>query len=271
MKLQKRIRRKEKLRLGMPVFGWEPSRKKGFLALSSPSWHPRFFSLIELLVVIAIIAILASLLLPALSKARQKAQSVFCGNNLKQIALAMAFYVDSYDDFLPAGHTTGGAKVPHPWKTDEYAPLAPYLDLRGDKHQIGMVESSGRSRFACPSQAPHNWTYTYTYNQVFKGEGFPVDEQSFRKTTKFKRPDRTMIVLEGNNASINYNEVSRYCRYAHSDSSTILFGDWHVRLLRRSALPHNTAGEIGYHSEAWKSYFWTPYRTGLPCSDITWY
>src|SRR5437762_13920075 len=82
----------------------------------------RAFTLIELLVVIAIIAILASLLLPALARAKQKANTTKCLSNEKQIALGYLLYASDHSDYLPLAAHVGDA-APCQW----FFEISPYI------------------------------------------------------------------------------------------------------------------------------------------------
>jgi len=133
----------------------------------------RAFTLIELLVVIAIIAILASLLLPALSRAKQTSSGVYCLQNLKQWGMATQLFVGENDDYLPKDGTPNGTSTDEGWYND----LPRIMRIPTYKEMPWRTNPSidpGRSLWICPANTRRsngNNLFHYCLNEHVNGTG----------------------------------------------------------------------------------------------------
>lgn len=179
----------------------------------SPSLRPtsRGFTLIELLVVIAIIAILASLLLPALSKAKEKAHQLACISNLKQQGLATHLYVDDNDDRLPYAWA-------HSHDADRnnfQSLLTPFIRSRA--FRAGSVTANSDfadNVFKCPTRLRENhyrqyrlyngtgnpWKISYGMNQYnstnFPNTGGQLPSAGTHKMSAVRQPANTFLIAD---------------------------------------------------------------------------
>lgn len=191
------------------------------------------FTLIELLVVIAIIAILASMLLPALNKARDSAKKISCTSNLKQLGLGFAQYKIDFNDYIPAlsngtypritGRGTGDFYY-STWKRD----IAPYLG-KTNKNYLTEPEAFYETFLNCPGAVGDDIFNSYVMNSNI---GAPNDElgagtqyylNPVRMVGKrFSRPTQRVMAGDGCNA----NRTITMWNHGRSTATLVASGKW---------------------------------------------
>ncbi len=194
-----------------------------------PKLRTRGFTLIELLVVIAIIAILAAMLLPALSSARKKAQAIQCLSNLRQIGSATFMYCQDNNDRLPFAWYND----PDPKVNSFFVLLTPL---------IFTAEFDGYSDFdlglyTCPARAqeplvgPNPMKISYGMN-AYNSLQFP--DPKTRRMAQVLKPS-TAILLADINYKYNHPPVqsleSYHVGYKHKERANFVFDDGHAGAL----------------------------------------
>ncbi len=167
------------------------------------------FSLVEMLVVIAVIAVVISILLPAMQRARQAALRIQCASNLREMGIALEYYAMGNRNYLPWGYWSSGDGNPSGY-TVAFDAIGRELYGRSTT-LLGHVDNGGKTKIYCPAfdstaiyKAPGKY-YTYAFTGGY-GQGehgpFPCGNRSniesrMRRNWQIKHPQETVAFYDG--------------------------------------------------------------------------
>jgi len=178
----------------------------------------RGFTLIELLVVIAIIGILSAMLLPALAKAKAKAQAVTCLNNLKQWGMGALLYAGESQDFLPLDGSETGDSTKSGWYVDlpRAMGIPPYV---GMSWRTNADAPLGNSIWICPSNPRRSngfYLFHYCLNENINKTG---DEERPVRLGSIAHPSAVVFMFDSKNlppsGSYNFAHTNLHGQGAH--------------------------------------------------------